>query len=172
MLAQFVDIKKVLILLIKMGSSCSIENDTDDDVWIIHGVYGSAAAKNLSDLAQLPKWAKADSIANLDPTVLAEAMNTTEEEAIKFKENIRDFQAEAELKKPKEVYKWSGTLSLIKRVCVLTNGFQFENKGCFTGPTHNSVRKYTLSKDFTNLDLESHQSDDDNTVMVSIVIYI
>ena len=157
----------MLITLIEMGSSCSIENDTDDDVWITHGLYCSEAAQNLSYLAQLPNGAKVDSIANLDTTVLAEAMNTTEEEAIKFKESVRDFQAEAELKKPKEVYTWSGTLSLFKRVCVLTNRFQFENKGCFTGPTLNSVKKYTLSKDFTNLDLDSHQSDDD-TVTVSI----
>ena len=148
-----------------MGSSCSIENDTEDDVWITHGVTSSTAAKNLSNLTQLPKGAKADSIANLDTTVLAEAMNTTESEAIKFKENVRDFQAEAELKKPTEVYTWSGSLSLIKRVCVLNNNFQFENRGCFTGPTHNSVRKYTISEDFTNLN--SHQSDDD-AVMVCI----
>ena len=148
-----------------MGSSCSIENDTEDDVWITHGVTSSTAAKNLLNLTQLPKCAKANSIANFDTTVLAEAMSTTESEAIKLKENVRDFQAEAQLLKPTEVYTWSGSLSLVKRVCVLNNRFQFENRGCFTGSTHNSVKKYTISKDFTML--ESHQSDDD-TVMVCI----
>ena len=77
---------------------------------------------------------------------LARALNITKQQA----DNL---QAEAKLVCPCENYTWSGTLSLTKRVHVMNELLQFNNKACFTGPTNGSENIYRISEHFTRLDV-------------------
>ena len=70
-----------------------------------------------------------------------------------LQEFVREFQAAATLIRPGEKYTWSGTLSLTKRVHVMNQLLQFDDKACFTGPTHGSEKVYRISKHFTRLDV-------------------
>ena len=85
---------------------------------------------------------------------LAKAFNITEKQAEDLQKYVREFQAEAMLIRPGEKYTWSGTLSLTKRVHVMNEKLQFDDKACFTGPTDGSEKVYRISEHFTKLDVK------------------
>ena len=184
-----------------MGSSCSIINDTEYDVWMHHGVNwtvligtvsgvgvlltagaagvaiaagagGTAAAAGAAATGgslvaaegvtvaatTLGMTATQCSIASLvtSATVssVAIALSISREDAEKLQKKVKEFQRDSKLIRPGEKYTWTGTLSLTKRVYVMNDKLQCDDKACFTGATANSERVYTISKDFTNLDVK------------------
>ena len=181
-----------------MGSSCSILNDTEYEVWVtdrinwpvLIGVSAGVAALLLSAggiaaflvlgsveagvggalgggataIATIYRdifTVTADGfrsplgreVLNLSIERLARALNITERQAEDLQRYVREFQAEAKLTRPGEKYTWSGTLSLTKRVHVMNELLQFDDKACFTGPTDGSENVYRISEHFTRLDV-------------------
>ena len=174
-----------------MGSSCSILNDTEYEVWItdrinwpvLIGVSAGVAALLLSagiiaaflvlgpkaggeltanmkkDMKQIVtvtadafKPSLGREVLKLSIERLASALNITEKQAEDLQKYVREFQAEAKLIRPGEKYTWSGSLSLTKRVHVMNELLQFDDKACFTGPTDGSENIYRISEHFTRLD--------------------
>ena len=186
-----------------MGSSCSILNDTEYEVWVtdrinwpvLIGVSAGVAALLLSaggiaaflvlgsveagvggalgggataiatiyrdiftvtvDAFRSPLGRE---VLNLSIKRLARALNITERQAEDLQRYVREFQAEAKLTRPGEKYTWSGTLSLTKRVHVMNELLQFDDKACFTGPTDGSENVYRISEHFTRLDVRKGNS--------------
>jgi hypothetical protein len=162
-----------------MGSSCSILNDTKHDVWITHGVnwavfigvtFGllggilagvlggilarEATAANAKVLGSSKNSSTRMAIVlGMTDAELAKALNISESEAAKMKRGIREFKENAKLIKPGEKYTWSGTLSLTKRVHVMNDAVQCDDRGCFTGPTPGSENVYPISEYFKKLDV-------------------
>ena len=175
-----------------MGSSCSILNDTEYDVWItdrinwpvLIGVSAGVSALLLSAgviaaflvlgpegggelTANMKKDMKnivtvtADAfqsplgreVLNLSIERLPMVLNITEKQAEDLQNYVREFQAEAKLIRPGWKYTWSGTLSLTRRVHVMNELLQFDDKACFTGPTAGSENVYRISEHFTRLDV-------------------
>jgi len=199
-----------------MGSSCSILNDTENDVWITDGVNwkilipaftgaavgigaiatagvglvaiaaapaavaGAAgveaavaggrimlmgtegvlmavAAPTLLDLTAGQR-AVATTITgvvtNSAPAALGAALGITEQQAEKLQRYVKDFQEKSTLIKPGEKYTWKGTLSLNKRVYVMNDKLQIEDRGCFTGALNGSENVYTISEHFKKLDVK------------------
>ena len=95
---------------------------------------------------------------NLSIKRLARALNITERQAEDLQRYVREFQVEAKLTRPGEKYTWSGTLSLTKRVHVMNELLQFDDKACFTGPTDGSENVYRISEHFTRLDVREGNS--------------
>ena len=185
-----------------MGSSCSILNDTEYDVWITERINWQVLAVSVGATAALlsvgiaaflalgpieiglgsalsgmggaaittkfKETAAAAVQTGLNPSRLtvvrefldsplkrlAKAFNITEKQAEDLQKYVRDFQAEAKLIRPGEKYTWSGTLSLTKRVHVMNEKLQFDDKACFTGPTDGSEKVYRISEHFTKLDVK------------------
>ena len=151
-----------------MGSSCSILNDTEYDVWIterinwqvLKGVSAGVAALLLiaigivldskgigeSVLQTLKMGEEGANIANM----ISKKQKKKQTEDL---QEFREFQAAATLIRPGEKYTWSGTLSLTNRVHVMNELHQFDDKACFTGPTHGSENVYRISEHFTRLDV-------------------
>ena len=177
-----------------MGSSCSILNDTEYEVWVtdrinwpvLIGVSAGVAALLLSaggiaaflvlgsveagvggalgggataiatiyrDIFRVTTDAFRSplgrEVLNLSIERLARALNITERQAEHLQRYVREFQAEAKLTRPGEKYTWSGTLSLTRRVHVMNELLQFDDKACFTGPTDGSENVYRISEHFT-----------------------
>ena len=156
-----------------MGSSCSVLNDTEYEVWVtdrinwpvLIGVFAGVAVPLLAAgviatcvvhaakgtvqliLQMLKIVGGAADIANM----ISEEQKKKQTEDLR--EFVREFQAAATLIRPGEKYTWSGTLSLTKRVHVMNQLLQFDDKACFTGPTHRSEKVYRISKHFTRLDV-------------------
>ena len=156
-----------------MGSSCSVLNDTEYEVWVtdrinwpvLIGVFAGVAVPLLAAgviatcvvhaakgtvqliLQMLKIVGGAADIANM----ISEEQKKKQTEDLQ--EFVREFQAAATLIRPGEKYTWSGTLSLTKRVHVMNQLLQFDDKACFTGPTHRSEKVYRISKHFTRLDV-------------------
>ena len=190
-----------------MGSSCSILNDTEYEVWVtdrinwpvLIGVSAGVAAllisagviaiflvlgpkgggKLILEMARMVGGAATPIIANMKNSKkivtatadafqlplgrevlnsvsierLGRALNITEKQAEDLQKFVREFQAEAKLIRPGEKYTWSGTLSLTRRVHVMNELLQFDDKACFTGPTDGSENVYRISEHFTRLDV-------------------
>ena len=156
-----------------MGSSCSVLNDTEYEVWVtdrinrpvLIGVFAGVAVPLLAAgviatcvvhaakgtvqliLQMLKIVGGAADIANM----ISEEQKKKQTEDLQ--EFVREFQAAATLIRPGEKYTWSGTLSLTKRVHVMNELLQFDDKACFTGPTHRSEKVYRISEHFTRLDV-------------------
>ena len=156
-----------------MGSSCSILNDTEYEVWVtdrinwpvLIGVSAGVAVPLLiagaivTNLVLVSKGIGECVLQTLK--IVGEGANIANTMSKKQKkkqtedlqEFVREFQAAATLIRPGEKYTWSGTLSLTKRVHVMNELLQFDDKACFTGPTHRSEKVYRISKHFTRLDV-------------------
>ena len=156
-----------------MGSSCSILNDTEYEVWVtdrinwpvLIGVSAGVAVPLLiagaivTNLVLVLKGVGECVLQTLK--IVGEGANIANTMSKKQKkkqtedlqEFVREFQAAATLIRPGEKYTWSGTLSLTKRVHVMNELLQFDDKACFTGPTHRSEKVYRISKHFTRLDV-------------------
>ena len=156
-----------------MGSSCSVLNDTEYEVWVtdrinwpvLIGVSAGVAVPLLAAgvIATCVVHAAKGTVALILQMLkivggAADIANMISEEQKKkqiedLQEFVREFQAAATLIRPGEKYTWSGTLSLTKRVHVMNELLQFDDKACFTGPTHRSEKVYRISKHFTRLDV-------------------
>ena len=156
-----------------MGSSCSVLNDTEYEVWVtdrinwpvLIGVSAGVAVPLLiagaivTNLVLVLKGVGECVLQTLK--IVGEGANIANTMSKKQKkkqiedlqEFFREFQAAATLIRPGEKYTWSGTLSLTKRVHVMNELLQFDDKACFTGPTHRSEKVYRISKHFTRLDV-------------------
>ena len=156
-----------------MGSSCSVLNDTEYEVWVtdrinwpvLIGVSAGVAVPLLiagavvTNLVLVLKGIGECVLQTLK--IVGEGANIANTMSKKQKkkqtedlqEFVREFQAAATLIRPGEKYTWSGTLSLTKRVHVMNELLQFDDKACFTGPTHRSEKVYRISKHFTRLDV-------------------
>ena len=156
-----------------MGSSCSVLNDTEYEVWVtdrinwpvLIGVSAGVAVPLLiagaivTNLVLVSKGIGECVLQTLK--IVGEGANIANMMSKKQKkkqtedlqEFVREFQAAATLIRPGEKYTWSGTLSLTKRVHVMNELLQFDDKACFTGPTHRSEKVYRISKHFTRLDV-------------------
>ena len=99
------------------------------------------------------QWTTTRKITSLSVADLSRTLHISREEAEKLQNDVKEFQASAELIKPGEKYTWSGTLSLTMTVYVMNHKLQSQNRACFTGPTHDSENIYPISKYFTNLDV-------------------
>ena len=156
-----------------MGSSCSVLNDTEYEVWVtdrinwpvLIGVFAGVAVPLLAAgvIATCVVHAAKGTVQLILQMLkivggAADIANMISEEQKKkqiedLQEFVREFQAAATLIRPGEKYTWSGTLSLTKRVHVMNQLLQFDDKACFTGPTHRSEKVYRISKHFTRLDV-------------------
>ena len=156
-----------------MGSSCSVLNDTEYEVWVtdrinwpvLIGVFAGVAVPLLAAgvIATCVVHAAKGTVALILQMLkivggAADIANMISEEQKKkqiedLQQFVREFQAAATLIRPGEKYTWSGTLSLTKRVHVMNELLQFDDKACFTGPTHRSEKVYRISKHFTRLDV-------------------
>ena len=179
-----------------MGSSCSILNDTEHDVWITHEVNWEVAVgvtrglvsalalgarvlalvapderegeRNRRDrhnvatgqlshrrIVRMTRndWVRVASLLELSDVALAEVLQVSRREAEDMRSAVREFQEKAELIRPGEKYTWHGSLSLTMRVHVMNDKLQFDDKGCFTGPTADSEKVYTISNHFRKLDV-------------------
>ena len=185
-----------------MGSSCSILNDTEYEVWVTERINWQVLAVSVGATAALlsggiaaflalgpieiglgsalsgvggpaittkfKETAAAVVEASLNPSQLtvvreflesplkrpAKALNITEQQAEDLQKYVRDFQAEDTLIRPGERYTWLGTLSLTKRVHVMNEKLQFDDKACFTGPTDGSEKVYQIWEHFTKLNVK------------------
>jgi len=189
-----------------MGSSCSILNDTEHDVWITHGVNWKVLIASVGGVAAFVtggvalaalgatvgvggallwggavimaeegiivgttaltiagltagQWTLVGVVTTASATALATALNISKEEAEKLQKQVKDFQNNAELIKPGGKYTWSGTLSLTKTVYVMNDKLQFDQRGCFTGPTDGSENVYPISQYFQQLDVKKKPED-------------
>ena len=189
-----------------MGSSCSILNDTEHDVWITHGVNWTALIASVGGVLALvsggaalaalgasvgvggallgggalimaeeglimgttaatiagltaTQWTIAGVVTSLSATALSTALGISREEAEKLQKQVKDFQASADLIKAGQKYTWSGSLSLTMTVYVMNDKLQFDQRGCFTGPTANSENVYRISEYFQNLDVKKKKGD-------------
>ena len=98
-------------------------------------------------------WVRVASVLERGDMALAEFLCVSRREAEEMRSTIQAFQEKAELIRPGEKYTWSGTLSLTMRVHVMNDKFQFDDRGCFTGPTTGSDKLYTISTHFKKLDV-------------------
>ena len=82
-------------------------------------------------------------------------LGVSREEAEEIKKKVKKFQESAdEVLEPGEKYIFKGSLSLTMKVYVMNENLQFDSKACWTGATNGSENTYTISKDFSNLDIK------------------
>jgi len=105
------------------------------------------------------QWSVASVVTTATVSTLANTFKISEEEAKRIQTQVRDFQNNAKLIKPGEKYTWTGSLSLTMTVYVMNEKLQFDQKGCFTGPTANSENVYPISRDFQKLDVKKKPED-------------
>lgn len=99
-------------------------------------------------------WTVVGAITTFATGTLALTLNITKEQAEALKAIVKEFKENSELIKPGEKYTWTGTLSLTKRVYVMNDKLQRQDRACFTGPTAGSENVYPISEYFTNLDVK------------------
>ena len=126
------------------------------------GIIMGTTAATLAGLTAT-QWTVAGIVTSLSATTLATALNISAQEAARIQKYVREFQEAAELIKPGKKYTWSGTLCLTMTVYVMNDKLQIGDKDCFTGATDNSEKVYTISQDFTTLDVKKTT---ENTVTV------
>ena len=99
------------------------------------------------------QWTRARKITSLSVAALSELLRISREEAEKLQNDVKEFQASAELIKPGEKYTWSGSPSQTMIVYVMNDKLQSQNRACFTGPTDGSENIYRISRYFADLDV-------------------
>lgn len=184
-----------------MGSTCSIVNNTEFDVWIYDGVnyqclipvvggvlavltagVGLAAlgasvgvggallgggalivaeegiimgttAWTIAGLTA-GTWTMVGIVGGVSSTVLATILGISAEDAAKIQNYVKDFQSYSKKVSPGGSYEWNGSLSVNKRVYVMNDMLQTDDRACFTGPTANSTNVYKISEYFKRLDIK------------------
>ena len=96
----------------------------------------------------------ASTVTSVSTGALAAQLSISEKEAEEIQRHVKDFQEKATLIRPAEKYIFRGSLSLTMTVYVMNDLLEEDKRDCWTGATHNSERKYTISKDFPNLAVE------------------
>jgi len=121
------------------------------------GVFMGVTAATLLGLTA-SQWAVASTVTGVitgsTAAGLGIALGISEQQAEKIQKLVKDFQEKSQLIKPGEKYTWSGSLSLTKRVYVMNDKLQTDNRGCFTGAAAGSVKEYTISEHFKKLDVK------------------
>ena len=121
------------------------------------GVFMGVTVATLLGLTA-SQWAVASTVTEVitgsTAASLGIALGISEEQAEKIQKFVKDFQEKSKLIKPGEKYTWSGSLSLTKRVYVMNDKLQTDNRGCFTGAIAGSVKEYTISEHFKKLDVK------------------
>jgi hypothetical protein len=110
-------------------------------------------ARVLALVASDEGWVKVASVLEMSDRALEEFLCISRRDAEEMRSTIQAFWEKAELVRPGEKYTWSGTLSLTMRVHVMNDKLQFDDRGCFTGPTTGSDKLYTISTHFKKLDV-------------------
>ena len=157
-----------------MESTCTIRNDTDFDVWMIHGgnwngllhsIAAASAAQTQTDgvdatddsteggtTKKTPNviggtMSRMDIIQNFSATALAETFGLSQEEAEKLKKEVTNFVSSATKVSPGGTYKWRSTYpKTLSIVYVLKDTLQCDGRGCNTGFFTNI--DYTISERF------------------------
>ena len=97
----------------------------------------------------------AGAITSLTSGTVAVILGISQYEAEKLIKIVRKFKNDANMHlKPGEVYKFNGTLSLVRSVYVLGANLSRDNRDCWTGPTDGSNHEYTISEYFPNCALD------------------
>ena len=131
-----------------MGSSFSIYNDTDHDIYVINqiqmdyaqpfiligdGVLGALKYKNKNGIE----------IGGLDG--LVEGILSEED----VPTAINEFKKVADKKlAPGQIYSYNGSLSLTRSVYLMNEKGVTKSRGCWTGPTDKSDIRYNVSEDW------------------------
>ena len=156
-----------------MGSSFSIRNDTQSDIWVWNGAamaYVTGAIGGVLTVASFGTFAAAGilaagTISGLAPggisligwalsagsgaVSVAGALGITEPEAEKIRGNIKKFIDGANQKlSPGETYEYSASLSLVRSIWLMNEHGVQVKRDCWTGATANSNRSYTVRRDW------------------------
>ena len=108
-----------------MGSSFSILNDTDGEIWVKCGVAHYPLHSGYSG-------------------------NISESDSKRLDNDIENFKASRLKKtlKPDERYKFGGTLSLVRWVYLMNHNGEVVMRPCWTGPSDGSEICYSAKEDF------------------------
>ena len=150
-----------------MESTCTIKNDTDFDVWMIHGGNRNALLESIA-AASTPRrvqtdggdetdgaaptvmghsMSRMDIVQHFSATALAETFGLSQEEAEKLKKEVTDFVTSATKVSPGGTYRWRSTYpKTLSIVYVLKDTLQCDGRGCNTGFFTNT--DYTISERF------------------------
>lgn len=165
-----------------MQSTCTIENDTDFDVWITHGgnwdaLFDSIAAASTTSTTETdggveetdgggattlrtsnmmgPRLQKSrvEIVLKYETIALADEFKIPPEKADRLKKEVINFANFATKISPSEQYTWSNKLLKTTRIVyVLVETLQYDGRACTTGLFNN--KEYTISERFVfqNLD--------------------
>ena len=159
-----------------MQSTCTIENDTDYDIWITHGgnwdaLFDSIAAASTttstieSDGAEEtdgggattlrasnlmgPRLQKSrvEIVLKYETSALAGEFKISQETAERLKKEVINFENFATKIGPRERYTWSDKFPKTTRIVyVLVETLQYDGRACTTGLFKN--KNYTISERF------------------------
>ena len=150
-----------------MPITCTIKNDTDFNVWIIHGgdwndLLDSIAEASKPQTVQIdgrdetdgpapnvmgPSMSRMDIVQKFSATALAETFGMSQETAKKLKEEVTNFVSSAKKLGPDESYKWDSTVPGRTRIVyVLKDTLQCDGRACTTGIFGNN--DYAISDHF------------------------
>ena len=149
-----------------MGSSFSIRNDTQSDIWVWNGAawaYVTGAIGGVLTVVSFGAGAAATAVgywgamslvgwvasAGSSAVTLAGVLSITEDEAEKIRGNIKKFIDGANKRlSPGETYSYSASLSLVRTIWLMNEHGTQVKRDCWTGPTANSDRSYTVRRDW------------------------
>ena len=155
-----------------MGSTFSIENDTDDPVWVNDELCASAVAATKSITSSIVsmidgadkdvKKAAMDAykaakvpITSVNPLdglngshTITDILDTCDSELVKTKDHVVEELAGYTKLPPGTELTVKGTLSLVKSVYCTKNNGDPSSRSCWTGPTDGSNHVYPVSEYF------------------------
>ena len=148
-----------------MGSSFSVLNDTDSDVYIRDGAELDVAIDSIRVAAAVLPGALAITAAGfgaqgahqigpvcgLGFKTIQDAIECSKKEALKIEKDVSRFLNGSTLLKPGESYKFRGSLSLPRKVHVMNDELKIAYRVCVTGATNESNKSYKISKHFPAL---------------------
>ena len=150
-----------------MPISCTIKNDTDFDVWIIHGgnwngLLDSIAAASTKRTVEAdgtdetdgpglsvigPSMSRMDIVLRFEADALAKVFGMSQEIAERLKKEVTEFVNKAQRISPDESYTWDHSRPQTMRIVyVLKDTLQCDGRGCTTGFLGN--KDYTISEHF------------------------
>ena len=159
-----------------MQSTCTIENDTDFDVWITHGgnwdaLFDSIAAASTTSTTETDggveetdgggaatlrasnvigprrQISRVEIILKYETSALADEFKLPQEVAERLKKEVINFENFATKISPHERYTWSDKLPKTTRIVyILMETLQYDGRACTTGLFKN--KNYTISERF------------------------
>jgi len=103
------------------------------------------------------EWTIAGLVTGLSTATLATAAGITKKEAEALQKYVRDFQEKSERIEPGGAFTWEGSLSSNKRVYVMNDKLETDNRGCLTAASAGGNNKYYISQHFTNLSVKREE---------------